>query len=76
MHAGQLDVIHVGGGAGDEARVLFAADALADQGLPSRATDGDEARLTSSSARPPPASRPTWHPPAPDTSPGPPNPPA
>src|ERR1019366_10647383 len=33
MHAGQLDVIDVGGGACDEARVLFAADPLADQGL-------------------------------------------
>src|ERR1017187_3499704 len=33
MHAGQLDVIDIGGGAGDEAGILFAADALADQGF-------------------------------------------
>ena len=31
VHAGHLDVVHVGGGAGDQARIFAAADALADQ---------------------------------------------
>ena len=33
MHAGHLDVVDVDGGAGDQARIFVAPDALADQSL-------------------------------------------